>query len=545
MPGTPAGANAVSPTQAMTPEQAHAWIGGTQSAPAKDPLASVHIGGASQTPLVSNPMTDIQSAGDSVHSDIAGTDESSGKSPLQRGIKATSDAASGVVNTVADVIPGGKAILGVASQALNAGTNVAGNIGNTLADLSQKIGLMSPEQRSKFDKANEDFANSSAGQKATNVAETLGNLGNIANTILGAEGGAQTIKSGVDAAPAVIDSAKSTAIDMATKVKDATTPKPEEVAAENTAKNAKAQTAVQDALRQTVGKYTRPSGLLNDMESKNGTNPVDVISSYPKGKAVPAIENGRVNPDEAIDYLKGKIGELSNIKNDAVFLNDAKISPQDFAKYNHDLIDAQKSWSSARKATAHTQMDKELGPIASTYKEGIPLAEVDKLKTEQTNLSKTYNNQGAKPFEYDTHGIVGKASRDLVEMHTDDAPTKELNKLIQSHYDAVDLLDSLRGKTPHGGQLARYAGRIGGEITGAIAGSTVGHPFIGAMAGRIGADMLDSALHSQFISNPLKRMIVEKMDGVEPAVKAKMLKYIDENSPDISELGEQQSPKGN
>lgn len=423
-----------------------------------------------------------------------------------------------------DIVPavesGLKAESGVASVVTAPLAPIMKPVGDIVNWLGEKIGNT---------KAAQDFVTKhpDAANALQRIATDSANAGNVASTIAGVEGAIKGAPKVVDAAKGISDSLKVDPIEAA-----------KQDAVMKAEQNAKAQKTIQDTMRKTAGKYVRPSNVLREAESDHGTNPLEVISSYGKGKALPAIEKGKINPDEAIDYLKDRIGDLSDIKNDAVFLNESKIPVSDFGKYAHDLVDAQKNWSESRKVSAHEQLNKELAGIQKAYKGDLPLSEVDKIKTEQTGLSKSYNNAGAKPFELDTHGIIGKAGRDLVEMHTDDAPTKELNKLIQSHYDAVDLLDSMRGRAPHGGQLGKYAGRVGGEILGALGGSTVGHPFVGALAGRVGADMIDSVLHSKFISNPLKRMMVEKTNDIEPAVKTRMLKYIDENSPDIKDLGD-------
>jgi hypothetical protein len=63
------------------------------------------------------------------------------------------------------------------------------------------------------------------------------------------------------------------------------------------------------------------------------------------------------------------------------------------------------------------------------------------------------------------------------------------------------------------------------------------------MIGRGGAHLLDSLFHSDFISNPLKRMIVEGLGVKDPAVLQKINDYIEKNSPDIKDLGEEPQPQ--
>lgn len=175
-----------------------------------------------------------------------------------------------------------------------------------------------------------------------------------------------------------------------------------------------------------------------------------------------------------------------------------------------------------------------------SYTSDLSMTELDKIKTEQTGLSSTYKNPKAK-FDYDTYGIIGKSARGIVEMFTEDAPTKELNKLIQSHYDAIDFYESLRGKAPSGGLLSKNIERAAGGVVGAIAGSSAGHPIVGAIAGRGSVDLIMSIMNNHFISNPLKRMLIKNMDNIPSDVKQKALNYIDQNSPDIGNIGDQSS----
>ena len=299
-------------------------------------------------------------------------------------------------------------------------------------------------------------------------------------------------------------------------------------------------TDIMDSTMHTLAnKYTGTQGMLSGMERKFGTNPVGVISSYAQGKAMPELIDGKINPDNAIDFLKQKIGELSGIKTDAVEANNIGV-PLDSIQKEVDSTIANQGWSQAKQDEVSAQTNKLLngteladgttkGGIANSYPKGyLPLTEVDTIKSEQTALSKAFNNSGAKPFELDAHGIVGRAAKTIVENATNDAPTQELNKLIQSHYNAVDLLEALRGKAPKGGMLTRQLSRVGGEIIGGGVGSMVGHPVIGALAGRVVSDKLDDIFGNALISNPLKRQLIEKMtdDSTSPVVK-KMLDYLD------------------
>lgn len=417
-----------------------------------------------------------------------------------------------------------------ASRPISAILNLTGAAGAKMDELAQ----LHPEVAKNItDAITVGTAGLGEGATGTLGATDIAQAGKGA--IEAAKGGAGAVK---DAAAGAIDAVK-------TKVTP-TTPTPAEAKIAAEAKSAAGRKVIVDALQKIADKYPSTVGkTLMEHTDVNGTDPLGVISSYGKD-AIPTVnERGMVDTNEQQAFLNNRIGELSKVKNEALFTNDSEVPVSGFAKYAKDLIDAHSSWSEAKKEAAHAQLDKEFKALASTYKDKpLNMTELDKIKTEQTALSKTYNNSGAKPFELDTHGIIGKAARQLVEMHTDDAPTHELNKLTQSHYDAIELLDKMQGKAPNGGMLSKALGRMTGEITGAVAGGAVGHPFIGAMTGRVGSDMVTGVLNNHFISNPLKRQLIGSLEHVEPEVKAKMLQYIDENSPGIDELGDRGEAQG-
>lgn len=290
------------------------------------------------------------------------------------------------------------------------------------------------------------------------------------------------------------------------------------------------QKMLQSAYRDTVNKYQAPPRLLHNMETNMGTDPIGVLSAYGNGATIPEMSSGKINPNESIDFLKNQIGELSKIKTKAVEANNVGVPIDEYQASANKIISKQ-GWSKMRVTEAENQVAKTIEKMRETYPDGsIPLTELDTIKTEQTNLSKSYNNNGKDPFVYDAHGILGKSARKIVEDRTNDAPTRDLNKWIQSHYNAIDLLESLRGKAPHGGLLTQGLHRLGGEAVGAVTGAMAGHPWLGAMAGHFGADAIDGILGANFISNPIKRSLIESMQNADPAVVKTALKYLDEKS---------------
>ena len=398
-----------------------------------------------------------------------------------------------------------------------------------------------------------DLGDREAAQAFTSFVDAIKNPLNTATNM--AEGVYKTSQENPMIIPLAIEGAKPGSV---SKISNMAT-KPIEVGAKAiAAKLPDPNKIVGQEYRNIVSQYIEPSKTLLNAEKINGTDPIGVLQSY-GNKVIPTLEQGKITPTaagEVKDFLKEQIETLSNIKNDAVFLNENKVPFNDYADFVNNTIQAEaakQNWSRAYMDKVTKQVSAELENYKSTYgKEGLPIPEIDKIKTQETRQSKSYNNPGKDTFQYDTHGIFGKASRSLVEMFTEDAPTKELNKLIQSHYDAIELVDSLVGRTPHGGRFTKIAERTSGGIAGTLIGGTAGHPILGYVGGRLVADYLNEVLGNNFISSPLKRILVKNAGIQDQAVVQRALKYIDENSPDISTLGDTTptptptpTPKGN
>ena len=288
---------------------------------------------------------------------------------------------------------------------------------------------------------------------------------------------------------------------------------------------------IEDEFRQTANKYVSASKALRSMEMKAKTEPLKILSSY--GDDVVKLldessENGKINPNNAQEFLREKIAEMGSLKTEVVKTKVERPLLKDFYSEIRNVTNRE-SWSNLKKSQARVQAEKIMNQLREAYPEGnIPLDEIDRIKTEQTALSKSYNNTGLKPFEYDAHAIIGKAARNIVKNVAKDTPTDELNMIMQSHYDAIDLLEKLRGKTPHGGRLTKLMGRLGGEVAGAVAGGSAGHPILGWIGGRIIADQVFNILGNNLISNPLKRSLLKGLSNQDPQAIQAALKYLDE-----------------
>lgn len=161
------------------------------------PIASVAPIAAPAPP--SKLSADIQTAGNGINDGISGEGEFQGQTPLERGIAATATAARAVPTVGADLVPGGSTILAALAKLIGGAVQAPGHVGSILADASQALGLMTPEQRAAYDEHNAQFAESPAAADISRVATVGKNLGDIAGTVLGGDQGAGVADSAVSA----------------------------------------------------------------------------------------------------------------------------------------------------------------------------------------------------------------------------------------------------------------------------------------------------------------------------------------------------------
>jgi len=170
-----------------------------------------------------NIGSDIQSAGNDVNAAISGTGQYQGQGPWQRGFSAASSAANAIPSVAADLIPGGKTALGALGSGFNAAINAPSQLSSGIASAAQRLGGASDQQLRQNDISAGNFANSPLGNRI-GVAASIGqSAGNVANTILGAQG----VASAGDAAVNAIRDIRSTssgAQSIATEGKPAPTP---------------------------------------------------------------------------------------------------------------------------------------------------------------------------------------------------------------------------------------------------------------------------------------------------------------------------------
>lgn len=464
------------------------------------------------TPVVSNPLDDINKAGSDVSDAVDGTGNYEGKTPLMRGIGAASSAAMAIPNVVADVIPGGKSALNAVGTGFKDATDFAGNIGNTLADISQKVGLMSPEQRAAYDKANSDFANSDAGKQTTDLATTLQNLGNIANTILGAKGTADTAAK----IPAALD-----------QVKTAVTPTPPPPGAAATATAAKLKGVADDwAKPTTVAKasYNNARAVL----AKDPSTP-QFLAEQKLNPGEHIDSNGNYDTADSAQALRDTAGKMSS---------DTLRPSLQMADYStpkapiSDIIDqaiknanADKSLTPGERTSVIRNITKEGAALSSENPDGISL-------TDSHDSKITYAGKaGYSPIKSAADNAIATANRHIASALQKDVetrapagvPVKAFNGYLQRYYRAADYLDSISNKKVPTTLLQNIAHRAA-QVTGAVVGNHVGGGVLGGVGGYMIGGALEHAIEN--LTNPMRATFLKNLEVTNPEAFTKVESYL-------------------
>ncbi len=502
----------VPPGGSMNADQFNAWLGSTSSTPTT--RTSSFSGNTTPNAFGGNPAAALAGqAKDSIVGAAKGgigqmgeaiQESKAGKNPLETGLKFGAGAVSTLASPLAPVFA---------------------PVGGAINQLGDKISDIPAVQK---------FSNEPLGKAVARGAADVANASTLAQGVMG-------LKGGEVAAPKVAGAVT----DAAGALKEGLTPKPaapETLAAKAQQGQLKASDAIEKEIRNLGEKYPSIGDALNKAEVSKGSEPIKVMSSYPGGKALPEMsKSGKMNSLPAINYLRTQVNTLGEIKSNLVKSAKENVPVNEFKQAALDRID-RAGWSVAKSNAEKANVSKLVDSLKESYPKGIPAEELDKLKTEHASESKSYNSK--TPFSPDSHAIVGQTAADAVIAKGGDAPIDELNKLLTSHYDAIKVLKTMNGKTPHGGLVSKHAGSIVGEIGGLAAGMAVGHPFIGAMAGRGAAEFVNNIINSHFISDPLKRTLIKNMKGEKPEVIQQALDYLDKVSPTDQSGGAQTATPG-
>lgn len=414
-----------------------------------------------------NPLETIQQAGSDVYSAITGTDKYAGKNPVERGFNAAGSTAMTIPGVVADVIPGGKVVSEALGKATGKVIDIFGNSSGYLADAAEKAGIMTPEQRKKYDENNALFANSPEGVAIESGASIGKSSGDIANVILMAHGTAKGTQDFIDnkvpAIKAQVEKANAQWTDA--RQLDAINKTAQEIAQVEGkyVKGRKAEEYSKDAgfsSRQRIAQ----SGVLKHTVDENG-----LIRTKTPGGAVEQYKAMTIKPVEDVVRLNlEREGGKTNLSVVQRGLNDAVM------KSGLQGADLQTALNGVKKEIAGLRLRAdELGYVDNTL-----------LHDAKINTTSNINYQ-TPPETAKYRKSVARGYKKLIETNSN-LPIENINAQLAPLYEDLVRLESLDGLRVSGGKLGKYTAQISGNIVGGAFGSLVGGPLgmaIGTIVG--------------------------------------------------------------
>lgn len=493
-------------------------------------LSQLQALGATPNPPVVPPTmgdninSDIQDAGAKVEADVTNTSQN----PLLSGLEAGSDAASAIGNVTADVVPGGKAALQALGKIVGAAISSSGNVGGTLADASEAIGLMTPAERARYDANNAEFAGSKVGTAVEQLAEGTGAASNIAGTILGAGQGAN-----------IADSAVGKIQDVGTAVKNAVVQPAKQTAdvIANQVKAALPPATPEEALAQVEQDWTRPVEMpgprFNKLQDVVAQNPnLDIPNFLATHDIAPYdhIDEQYYSTDSVANKLRSTAGQLSKtILRPSLQMADYSTPPTPVSQITNsateNVLHTPEVTADDQEAATRIVQEKAAA-LQRKYPNGMSLTDMhDEKINYQANGGYKPTASAADNLGAVANRVIGNTLASMVEEKApDNLPVGEFNQSLAQYYKAADYLDALDGKKAPVSpitQAVRYGARALGATIGAhIPGGSLVSDFIGYQVAKYAELQLEN------MTGPMRAMYLKNLEITNPAAFAQVGEYL-------------------
>ncbi len=416
----------------------------------------------------------ISTAGQNAGQAIRGEGQYAGQSPITRGFQAVGEAALAIPKTISAVAP---------EPIRKAGEFVGEQVGKGFDVLTDKIastklftdigrleaeGYINPQDNPEFYRLKEQLQ----------VAKSSGD---VASSILSAQGTAKTLQAGVDATKYVARNASEAFGKLSETNLRPTT---EQIASERASKirsgfeeqNTRLKSADASFNKNTITR-TLPDG------TKEAITPID---TFAKHDIAPVIEKGSIQMG---DYKTGT-GPLGKIK-EKVSALDNEIDTQlvnsgqriNIAELEKQALEAVKNNPDIRQAglveSTQNKLKSRFADYVNSYGDDLDIAELN-------NIRKVANRDWNIDTQ-DASRVIGDVARDYVY---DAIPDDAIRKLLMEQGEllsAKNYAEKINGTKVTGGRIGNYAMRTGG----AIIGSTIEKaPIVGPLAGMAGGEAL-------------------------------------------------------
>lgn len=405
----------------------------------------------------------IEQKGQNVRDAIQGEGEFAGQSPIRRGVEATAEAFTAAPAVAMEAAP--EPVREVASS-------VGDMVSAGFKKLTSAIGSIPALQQWVSE-------NPEAAKTIEEIAGTAQAGGEIAGTILSAQGTANTLQAGADVTKAITQKVAANSKDAFGTIR----PTADDIATERATK-IKQGFEEQNSRLKTADRSFNENTIIRKIGDEQQTiTPVDTLAKY---EITPLVEKGTLNMG---DYKTGN-GALGKIKEnvrrldtdiDTKLVNSGQRVPID--ELQAKAVEAVMSNPDLKQAGTVSQnvakIKSRFDDYRMSYGDDIDIAEIN-------NIRKVANRDW-NPDTQDTSRIVGDVSRDYIYDVTPDGAIRELLQQQGELLAAKKYLEKINGTKVTGGRIGNYAMRTGG----AVIGSTVENaPIVGPALGMLGGEAL-------------------------------------------------------
>lgn len=275
-----------------------------------------------------------------------------------------------------------------------------------------------------------------------------------------------------------------------------------------------ARTSVQNDVKNLLSS-TKGISNRNQLAQTTGTDLQEHLSDPAVYRGI-QVENGRVNPDEAVAVVEHRIDSVLDAKSQMLPELD-RVTPEIPKETLREraLANIQGKYTPADEKAMVDAIDSQLAAVPDTLK----VSQVDKLRAQFRASARNAKGLQKSSSEY---AALENAARDTVFDVTDKLPIsgsedyKALNDYVKQMITTKDFLDkTLRGQVVKGARLSKYVARTIGAVAG------VSHGALGALGGAEAMGAIADVITNSQLGNSMKMNLIRNMTD-DPAILQKV-----------------------
>ena len=310
--------------------------------------------------------------------------------------------------------------------------------------------------------------------------------------------------------------------------------------------------ATQNALEEEANRSKSNKGMLGNMNNKGR----DAFSLIAHTDSLPEVKGTNFDSSASIENMQKRISELGQVRAQALdkigetqsldaLAKQAKSGilsiPADASPAEAHLI--KQRMFSGETGGMGSKIDKIIADIKTAHglvpdingvmpDMQISASDLEAMKESQMTNSGIFKRSGAIG-DQNGASMLGEAAKTNIEKMASNSGfpgMDEYNKIIGNHYDAIKILQKMDGQTVKGGRLGNMLRGHTAGLIGAGATSMLGGGFWGTLAGGAGMEgashLFSKMLGETTLSNPLRDVIMSKIQTEDPEIVAQMQKFL-------------------